>query len=69
MKILLCLLTFFTTLGCVGGCIPIGVRGSTIASAQSPSCVTASQIDAQLRPAAGAPTTGDHPVRAQPHCA
>jgi hypothetical protein len=69
MKILVFLLTFFAMLACMGGCIPIGVRGSTIAAAQSPSCVTPSQIDAPLRPGAGAATTDDHLAQAQPRCA
>jgi hypothetical protein len=37
MKILVYLLACSAVLACMGGCIPIGVRGSTMAAA--PSCV------------------------------
>jgi len=69
MKILACLLTLSATLACVGGCIPIGVRGSTFATAQSPSCVTSSQVDTPSRPGASAATMDDHLVQARPRCA
>jgi hypothetical protein len=39
MKIMLALLSCLAALACMGGCIPIGIKGSTMAGTAAPSCV------------------------------
>ena len=67
MKILICC----ALLVCVSGCIPIGIRGTSITTTESPSCVARSEIETPLRPAAvtGTGTTGNHPRQAAARCA
>jgi hypothetical protein len=67
MKILVCCALF----ACLAGCIPIGVRGTSITATESPSCVARSEIETPLRPGVGigTGTTGDHPRQAPPRCA
>ena len=66
MKVMLGLLSCLAVLACVGGCIPIGIRGSTMAGAEAPSCVAQPHLDARARdtgpgPIGGAATTDEIP--------
>jgi hypothetical protein len=65
MKMLVCC----ATLACLTGCIPIGVRGTSITAADSPSCGAPQEIDMPLRPGADTGTTRADPRQAPPRCA
>lgn len=69
MKMLLCLLVWCATLACMGGCIPIGVRGSTFAAAESQPCVAPSEIDTPLLSGAATARIRKHPTQAALRCA
>jgi hypothetical protein len=58
-------------LACLVGCIPIGIRGTSITATESPSCVARSEIETPSHPgvATGTGTAGDHPRQASPRCA
>ena len=56
-------------LACLVGCIPIGIRGTSITATESPSCVARSEIETPLRPSAGTGATDNHPRQAAPRCA
>jgi hypothetical protein len=67
MKILMCC----ALLVCLPGCIPIGIRGTSITATELPSCIARSEIETPLRPGAGTGTgtTGNHPRQAAARCA
>jgi hypothetical protein len=66
MKQMVCLLTLSAVLTCAGGCIPIGIRGSTIAAAGTAPCATRSHADASSRLTGTAAATDDDSGQAPP---
>jgi hypothetical protein len=65
MKILMCC----ALLVCLPGCIPIGIRGTSITATESPSCIARSEIETPLPTGTGTGTKGNHPSQAAPRCA
>jgi hypothetical protein len=65
MKILMC----WALLACLSGCIPIGVRGTSITAVDSPLCGPPQEIATPLRPRAATAPTSDPLRQALPRCA
>ena len=63
------LLVFCALIACLAGCIPIGIRGTSITATDSPSSVARLQNDTPLRPGIGAAMAGVRPARAPTRCA
>jgi hypothetical protein len=63
------ILAFCALVACLAGCIPIGIRGTSITSVDPPSCAVQSQIDTPLGPGIATGTTGKRVERAPMRCA